>query len=522
MKSQKQMPIIFVGSSREAEEIDRQVRSIIEDLGGKAISWRKISRPGDNMVDVLIKLASSIDGALLIATPDDPTICRSIDSMSPRDNIILELGIFISQLGKHRTGIVHVVSPSQSLASLPSNLHGLTTIKYYPDKPGNNEIELESWLKGVLCQINDKNPSVDELIDLLGNKLSSLHISWREIIQEYIIIPFKREINLAMNGEIDLSPGHYYHALYSKIDNATSKSKVIAVATLPSLIWNGDPEQLDDLEKNLKAAERGVDIRRLFILPDDQWKQMGHVLRKQIDKGINIHVGSPSLLGEFSRIEDMVIFKDTNPKESRAYLAELSLNPNRIKKGRLILNEDIINDLINTFDKAWAISTEINSKNIPKITTVKKSLKPPHIILKEYKLDRPVVTCMEAAQAKGIHLENELKTLLLETSNGFVAIELPGDATASLRKIKDFLEVKKAHLADPETLDQLGLGPGTVSAVRPPVWGMHHLVSKRLLNLDEISTNSGNKNGYYRFEPSLLLKAEKVNIGDFEEEYIDE
>jgi len=521
MKNQKHMPRIYIGSSSEAEKIDRHVRSIIENLGGEAISWRDISKPGDNMVDVLIDLASSIDGALLIATPDDPTVYRSMDRMSPRDNIILELGIFISQLGKHRTGIVHVVSPSQSSASLPSNLHGLTTIKYFPDKPGNNEYRLEGWLNNVLCHVNDKNPCVDELIEILGNELGSLPISWREIIQEYVVMPFKSSINRAMNGEIYLSPGEYYHALYSEIDNANSQDEVLAVATLSSLIWKGDPEQQNYFEKNLKAAERGVNIRRLFILPDDQWKQMGPVLRKQIDKGIKIRMASPSLLGEFLKIEDMVLFKDTHSKESRAYVTEPAVNLRRIRRGRLILNEDIKNDLINTFDKAWAISTEINSKNIPKLATVKKSLKPPSVNLKEYKLDKPVVTCIEAAQAKGIRLENELKTLLLQTSNGFVAIELPGDAKASLRKVKDALEVKKAHLASPEELNKLGLEIGTVSAVRAPVWDMPHLLSKRLLNLDEISTNNGSKKGFYRFPPSLLLKAKTVMIGDFEEECMD-
>lgn len=138
------------------------------------------------------------------------------------------------------------------------------------------------------------------------------------------------------------------------------------------------------------------------------------------------------------------------------------------------------------------------------------------IKLKEYKLERPVVTCEEAARAKGIPLENELKTLLLETSNGLVAVELPGDAYASLRKIKDFLNVKQAYMATPETLAKLGLESGTISTVRTPIWDMLHLVSKRLLKIDEISTNSGKKNGYYRFEPSLLLKAKNVKIGDFE------
>jgi prolyl-tRNA editing enzyme YbaK/EbsC (Cys-tRNA(Pro) deacylase) len=521
MKNLTHKPRIFVGASSEAEDIDRQVTRIIESLGAEAIGWRDVFRPGDYPLDVLVDLPSSIDGALLIATPDDPTVCRLINLMSPRDNVIFELGIFISRLGKRRTGIVHVVPTNQPPAALPTDLNGLTVIKYFPGKSGTNEYQLEVWLDEVISHVSDKNPYVDELIELLRKQFGTLPFSWREIIQRYVIKDFKSSIDLALKGEIYLSAGEYYHALYSEIDNVTTKNEVLAVGTLSAIIWKGDPEQQDYLEKNLKAAERGTNIRRLFILPDDQWAQIGPVLKKQIDKGIEIRRAPLEFLGKFFNIEDMVIFKDTHSKESRAYMAEPSINPNRIRRGRIIVNKEIVTDLIDTFEKVWDISPKINSKNVPKITTVKKSLKLPSINLKEYKLDKPVVTCMEAAQAKGIPLENELKTLLLKTSNGFVAIELPGDAKASLRKIKDFLEVKKAHLADLETLAQLGLEPGTVSTVRAPVWDMPHLLSKRLLNLDEISTNSGNKKGYYRFEPSLLLKAENVMIGDFEEDYMD-
>jgi prolyl-tRNA editing enzyme YbaK/EbsC (Cys-tRNA(Pro) deacylase) len=528
MENLGRSPRIFVGSSREAEKIDRQVRKTIEKLGGEAIHWGEISKPGDNILDVLVNLASSIDGALLIATPDDPKICRSVDCMSPRDNIILESGIFISKLGKHRTGIIHVESPKQSSASLPSDLQGLTTIKYFPDKPGTNECRLEAWLEEVRCYINDRNPDVDQLIEMFGKKFCSLPIFWRNIIQKYSVKPFKQDLNLAMSGEICLSPGDYYSALYSEIDNVTSHIEIRAVATLPSLIWNDDPEQRTYLEKNLKAAERGADIRRLFILQDNQWEQMRAVLKEQIDKGIQIRRASISLLGQFPGLEDMVIFKDIQSGDSCAYLAKLELNPVsiqekiHIKEGHLIFNEDRLNKSEDTFDKIWAISTEINSKNIPKTTVIKKSLKQPSVNLKEYKLAKPVITCKEAAQAKGILLENELKTLILQTSNGYMAVELPGDAEASLRKIKDAIEAKNAHMASIEELAQLGLEQGTVSAVRDPVWNMPHLVSRRLLKLNEVSTNSGNKKGYYRFNPLLLLEAEDVMIGDFEKDYSNE
>ena len=367
-----------------------------------------------------------------------------------------------------------------------------------------------------------KTDILNKLIyEYMQERMVEIPFYWWEIIQEYIVKKFEISIDKALDGEIYLSPGEYYNYLYSKMDKSTTTNEVFVVATLSSLFWKDNPEQQDYLEKNLKAAERGTNMRQLFILTDEQWEQIGSILKKQIDKEIKIRRVPRDLLGKYF-IDDMVIFKDTLSKESHVYMAELTINSSRIRRGRLILDDEKINELIDTFEKAWAISTEINSKNIQKVSSVKKLSKLSSENLKEYKLDKTVVTCIEAAQAKGIPLENELKTLILQTSNGFVAIELPGDATASLRKIKDALEVKEAYLADPETLVKLGLEPGTVSAVSAPVWDMPHLVSKRLMNLNEVSTNSHNKKGYYLFEPSLLLKAKEVMVGDFEEEYMNE
>lgn len=367
-----------------------------------------------------------------------------------------------------------------------------------------------------------KTDILNKLIyEYMQERMVEIPFYWWEIIQEYIVKKFEISIDKALDGEIYLSPGEYYNYLYSKMDKSTTTNEVFVVATLSSLFWKDNPEQQDYLEKNLKAAERGTNMRQLFILTDEQWEQIGSILKKQIDKEIKIRRVPRDLLGKYF-IDDMVIFKDTLSKESHVYMAELTINSSRIRRGRLILDDEKINELIDTFEKAWAISTEINSKNIQKVSSVKKLSKLSSENLKEYKLDKTVVTCIEAAQAKGIPLENELKTLILQTSNGFVAIELPGDATASLRKIKDALEVKEAYLAGPETLAKLGLEPGTVSAVSAPVWDMPHLVSKRLMNLNEVSTNSHNKKGYYLFEPSLLLKAKEVMVGDFEEEYMNE
>ena len=141
---------------------------------------------------------------------------------------------------------------------------------------------------------------------------------------------------------------------------------------------------------------------------------------------------------------------------------------------------------------------------------------PPGLRLEVFQLAEPVVTCAEAAAAKCIALEHELKTLVLWTTLGYAALHVPGDAEASLRAVKRRLEVPEARLATPEELSSLGLSDGTVSAVLDPVWNMPHLISKRVLTLAFVSTNNGTLTGFFRFAPALLLEAVSVTRGSFE------
>ena len=141
---------------------------------------------------------------------------------------------------------------------------------------------------------------------------------------------------------------------------------------------------------------------------------------------------------------------------------------------------------------------------------------PPGLSMPAVGLEREVVTCEQAAREKGIPLENELKTLVLETSLGLRALHLRGNKKASLRSVKRFLHAEQAHIASSERLDTLRLLPGTVCPLLEPVWSLSHLVSSQVLQLAFVSTNNGTRRGYYRFSPSILLSAKDVSIGEFE------
>jgi prolyl-tRNA editing enzyme YbaK/EbsC (Cys-tRNA(Pro) deacylase) len=131
-----------------------------------------------------------------------------------------------------------------------------------------------------------------------------------------------------------------------------------------------------------------------------------------------------------------------------------------------------------------------------------------------YNLDFEVVTCIQAAKAKEIPLCQELKTLILETSNGLYAVHLPGNKRLNNRIVKKILGVKQASLASPAILSILGLVPGIVCAIEEPVWSLPQIVSKELFIYKNVSTNDGTRIGYYVFPPKILLEAEKIIVVD--------
>jgi prolyl-tRNA editing enzyme YbaK/EbsC (Cys-tRNA(Pro) deacylase) len=131
-------------------------------------------------------------------------------------------------------------------------------------------------------------------------------------------------------------------------------------------------------------------------------------------------------------------------------------------------------------------------------------------------LDHSVVSCAEAAVAKGIPLERELKSLLLETEKGLLVAHLRATAALSLRAVKRVCDRTEAHLAIPQRLAQLGLEAGAISPFRPELWDLEHVIDVRLLQIDWVTTNDGTTRGYFIFDPLILLRAAKCSVAAIE------
>ena len=67
---------------------------------------------------------------MFILTPDDKVHSRDADQDAPRDNVIFEMGLFISRLGRNRT---FMLREHGSDLKIPSDLIGITPLTYVHD-----------------------------------------------------------------------------------------------------------------------------------------------------------------------------------------------------------------------------------------------------------------------------------------------------------------------------------------------------------------------------------------------------
>ena len=69
----------------------------------------------------LTEIGNNVDFAAVLLTPDDKTISRNKRSISPRDNVLFELGLMIGAIGRDRT---FFIVQSGSNIKMPTDLTG--------------------------------------------------------------------------------------------------------------------------------------------------------------------------------------------------------------------------------------------------------------------------------------------------------------------------------------------------------------------------------------------------------------
>jgi len=158
-------PRIFLGSSGQQQKLVQALTDGLEDVVD-VDPWTSVFNPGVSTLERLVELTREVDFAAFVFAQDDWTTRgapQDADSgqASPRDNVVFEAGLFGGALGMRRTFILHADG-----AKLPTDLLGLTSIRYDPDTT-----------PGVVGQINEK---LRKAIEAEG-RISRLEGDWWQL-----------------------------------------------------------------------------------------------------------------------------------------------------------------------------------------------------------------------------------------------------------------------------------------------------------------------------------------------------
>ncbi|TNE81396.1 MAG: hypothetical protein EP332_04555 [Bacteroidetes bacterium] len=128
---------LFIGSSKEGLEIAQQLKEKVDFSCGDWIHSEIWDESGvfslnGNTLNSLVKASRKFDYGVLVATKDDILKTRGVEHFAPRDNVMLEIGMFIGSLGLTRAFLL-----LEEESKLPSDYSGITVPYFHREKVGS-------------------------------------------------------------------------------------------------------------------------------------------------------------------------------------------------------------------------------------------------------------------------------------------------------------------------------------------------------------------------------------------------
>lgn len=132
-------PSVFIGSSKEGLIIAEALQANMDEYCEVTLWSQGAFGLGEGNLEALVRLKHEFDFAILVLTADDLTVSRGKPLNSPRDNVLLELGLFIGSIGRDRTFAIY---DRTAPIKLPSDLAGVSLVAYSPHSSGNYQSAL--------------------------------------------------------------------------------------------------------------------------------------------------------------------------------------------------------------------------------------------------------------------------------------------------------------------------------------------------------------------------------------------
>ena len=276
-------PRIFLGSSGQQEKLLQALTRGLQDIADVE-PWTSVFNPGVSTLDRLVELTHEVDFAAFIFAQDDWTSKGTTPDLNagqatPRDNVVFEAGLFGGALGIRRTYILHARG-----AKLPTDLNGLTAIRYDPDTT-----------PAIVRQINQ---TLRKAIDAEG-RVSRLEGSWWQ---------------LSLSARSEIEPSAVSHLTVSR-DRMGSLQVAgrswDADGTLTARYWSeatrehGDPPGIFYYWR----AERPRDPNA------PEFEGTGEIRLESVDRANGYYLGSLARSGEHVHVKTSGIYVRADPAD---------------------------------------------------------------------------------------------------------------------------------------------------------------------------------------------------------------
>lgn len=163
---------VFLASSNESLEDLQEIASWLEELGHEPIAWDMPSLflPGDNTFLKLIEISKKVDAAVFVFSEDDSVWYRTDTLPQPRDNVLIEYGLFAGALGQRRAIICRKGQPKSA-----TDLNGIIVVDISQGKKQRARLRFNAWMQNLAIQ--KEEPVLAELIlqrDVLKKELEGV------------------------------------------------------------------------------------------------------------------------------------------------------------------------------------------------------------------------------------------------------------------------------------------------------------------------------------------------------------
>lgn len=218
---------IFIGSSKESLGLAKKVAMIVETVGHTPIMWNStgVFLPGNTIIESLENIADSVDAAIFIFSPDDKVWYRNGVFDQPRDNVILEYGIFSGRLGRKR-----VIICNFGKIKFATDMAGINTVRCDLWFHANEEIE--TWCNNLTpiepAQVEFSRTEQTQYYTFCGLKQSCAVGEW--MFQDFIIgnkFQVKTDLNDRVEGTVNINAISYLWAYIGSRDSSEINVKIL-------------------------------------------------------------------------------------------------------------------------------------------------------------------------------------------------------------------------------------------------------------------------------------------------------